>query len=323
MNINERISKKFVGWNYEIISFTQSSKEFKIKCNNCGKIKIYKNFFHFINRKFACDCLSSASQCKSKIQIKELIEKVNKSQMFEIVEFTKEPTGKHKPCVIIKCRRCGKTFEQRTYKFLKMFKCKYCSEKSMPNTENRKIFLAERGYELLDEYINNTEKVLIRHLKCGFIWKTKIDRLNKFDGTCPKCNHKMSKGERKIRQFLIDNGFQYEMEHSFVWQSRGRMRYDFYIPKFNTIIEYNGRQHYEETNFFSNNLEENLKRDELKKVEALNNGYNYIIIPDTYYNNIEEILKKWFNDYPVNGVKGKLMVFERDSIQNKMDENIV
>ena len=82
------------------------------------------------------------------------------------------------------------------------------------------------------------------------------------------------------------------------------------------IIEFHGIQHYEETNFLHETLEENEEHDKIKLEEAITEGYNYLVIPYTHYTQISSILDNWFNDYP-KGVNDKLMVIERDVIFNK------
>lgn len=54
----------------------------------------------------------------------------------------------------------------------------------------------------------------------------------------------MSKGEEKIAKILALNGIQYEREKSFVKLRNGKLRFDFFIPSINTILEYDGRQHF-------------------------------------------------------------------------------
>lgn len=105
-----------------------------------------------------------------------------------------------------------------------------------------------------------------------------------------------------------------QKEKRFIWQSYPQFRYDFYIKEYNLIIEYNGRQHYEETNIFSFSLQENQERDKIKLEEAIQNGYYFLVIPYTHYNRIEEILQKWLNDYP-KGVNNKLTIIERDTTE--------
>lgn len=122
-------------------------------------------------------------------------------------------------------------------------------------------------------------------------------------------------------EYCEKNNIKYEREYSFDWQSHKAYRYDYFIPDYNLIIEYNGIQHYVETNFLHFTLEENKEHDRIKMEEALKNNFYYLIIPYTRYNDITEILDNWFNDYP-KGVNNKLMVIERDVISSR-DKNIV
>lgn len=52
----------------------------------------------------------------------------------------------------------------------------------------------------------------------------------------------------------------------------GRFRYDFFVPN-NILIEYDGAQHYRETNIFKTILKEQQERDALKDKLAKQNGY--------------------------------------------------
>lgn len=310
---SEKINNKFPQWKYEITNFTNGTSLLSIKCDFCQKESTYKNLYALLYKKFPCECLSSASQCKSiKIQ-EQVLEKLKSFENMEFISWERANDDKNRPAVKILCNICNNTFIKRTNIFLKDQKCPYCDFHSKRNTFNRSRMLEERGYELLDEYVNGITPVRIKHLKCGFIWTTKMNYIKKFDGTCPQCNRFMSKGEQRILSFLRDNNIDYEKEKSFSWQSHQRVRYDFWIPEWNLIIEYNGRQHYEETNFFHCTLQENIVRDQMKMEEAIENGLNYLVIPDTLYDNLEIILGDWFNDYSNKEVRGKLMAFERNS----------
>ena len=58
----------------------------------------------------------------------------------------------------------------------------------------------------------------------------------------------MSKGENKIIDILNRAGVRFEREKTFSDLRGGKFRYDFYIPNAhgaNSIIEFNGEQHYE------------------------------------------------------------------------------
>jgi Zn finger protein HypA/HybF involved in hydrogenase expression len=111
---------------------------------------------------------------------------------------------------------------------------------------------------------------------------------------CPIC--KSSRGEKEIEFLLRDLNVEYEHQKKFPELSV-YYRFDFYIPSINTIIEYNGRQHYEPVEHFGGlkNLKKTQRRDEIKKRYCLDNGINYEIIrydEDTKLR-VFEILEKY------------------------------
>jgi hypothetical protein len=76
---------------------------------------------------------------------------------------------------------------------------------------------------------------------------------------------------------------------------KSQLKCDFFIPDYNLVIEYNGRQHYVAVDFFDGvkGLRATQKRDKIKRDYCFENGINYEIIK--YDENIEDELKKIFN----------------------------
>lgn len=76
------------------------------------------------------------------------------------------------------------------------------------------------------------------------------------------------------------------------------LSYDFYLPSYNMLIEYQGEFHDGTVHKINPELQtkENVgnqkKHDDMKKEYAKNNGYNFIEIWYWDFNNIEAILKK-------------------------------
>lgn len=310
--VTNKISNKFPNWKFTILDYQAAMKPCHIKCLQCNTIKEYKQLSYLLNKQTPCICTSEASQYKSIQQIKELESFFSLNDEFELVEWTRMNDKKHKPAVTIYHKKCGRIFTRRTTTFYKERICPYCEGRAMPDTLEIANRCKEKGYTLLTEYKTLQDKVLIRHDKCGFIWGIKPYRFYKeLDGDCPNCNRHISKGERRIMEYLEKNHIPYKREHSFEWQTHKAYRYDYYISDYNLIIEFHGIQHYEETNFLHSSLETNQKHDKIKMEEALLNGYNYLVIPYTHYSKISDILNNWFNDYP-KGVDNKLMVIERD-----------
>ena len=110
---------------------------------------------------------------------------------------------------------------------------------------------------------------------------------------CLICNE--SKGERKIRVFLELNNIKYIQQHRFKeCRSKRRLAFDFYIPSFNALIEYDGKHHYEIIDAWGG-VDEfiNVKiRDTIKNIYAKEQDINLIRIPYWEFDNIENILSK-------------------------------
>ncbi len=115
---------------------------------------------------------------------------------------------------------------------------------------------------------------------------------------CPKC--RMSHGERKVEYFLKNNNILYVNQKSFNdcrSDSKQKLKYDFYLPEKNILIEYDGEQHFM-PRFFGMKVKD-LKRAEerlnrVKELDKIKNNYakkNKINLIRISYKKIEEIEK--------------------------------
>ena len=143
-------------------------------------------------------------------------------------------------------------------------KCPKCSGKCSEQAKDDLINLINKnGHKLLSQYINAHTKVLI-DFKCGHEphW---INPCNYKNGIgCPKCIHK---GEAELHKLLIDMGYEVEIEKGFDnLKDKKRLRYDFYIPKYNLLIELDGDYHREKIIYKSKDMTELEKY--LAKIEA-------------------------------------------------------
>lgn len=97
---------------------------------------------------------------------------------------------------------------------------------------------------------------------------------------CPKCKPKMSLGERRIMGFLIENNIQFEREKTFD-DLRGStkfsiLRFDFYLPDVNAVIEFDGAHHFVFHAFNSDDYTEEFKKNVLEKTrynDSVKNKY--------------------------------------------------
>jgi len=106
---------------------------------------------------------------------------------------------------------------------------------------------------------------------------------------CSKCNS--SKGEIEVRKFLTNNNIIFEEQKRFKdCKNKLPLPFDFYIPSLNTVIEFQGEQHYTPMKY-SNSKEKFIKtkiNDKIKKEFCISNNINFIEIK--YNEDIESIL---------------------------------
>ena len=111
---------------------------------------------------------------------------------------------------------------------------------------------------------------------------------------CPKCNH--SRGERAIFNWLSEKNIEFIPQHTFPdLKHKSLLRCDFYIPSYNLVIEYNGRQHYYALDFFDGEkgLKSTQKRDKIKHDYCKKNRIGFEVIK--YDENVIDELFKIFN----------------------------
>ncbi len=163
--------------------------------------------------------------------------------------------------------------------------------KSRQNTYN---YCKENGYEVLSPYIGNNTKILI-DFNCEHDphWIKPNDLKN--NQGCPVCNE--SKGEKIIRYHLEKNNIEFKQEYRFSdCKYRIPLPFDFYIPKHNLCIEFDGEQHYKAYDHFGGEEKLRLtqKRDKIKNDYCRDNGLNLLRIPYWNIDSIEKILDEEF-----------------------------
>jgi len=152
--------------------------------------------------------------------------------------------------------------------------------------------------------------------ECEHEWEAYIYSRNSGFG-CPECCK--SKGEKEIDRILINknwikisqedfdnlidedkynkNYFIPQMKfNGLVGLGNGLLSYDFYIPKLNLLIEYQGEQHEKYIPGFHESEEQfkkQLEHDQRKCIYAWNNNINLLEIWYWDFDNIEEILNKY------------------------------
>jgi len=193
---------------------------------------------------------------------------------------------------------CNRTFEANATTILRGVGCPYCNiEKQRKTHEEFKEQLETLypgKYELLSEYVRREDKVRVKYLCCNTEKETNPADLIKGLG-CGVCSG--SSLEQIMKSVLENYNVKFIFQHTIEGCRYIKLlRFDFYLPEYNAVIETMGEQHYYKIDFYGG--EEGLKltqlRDKIKKDFCLNNNIIFIEIP--YYNcnipTITNILKE-------------------------------
>lgn len=213
------------------------------------------------------------------------------------------------------CKYCGKEFESQISS-----ERIYCSEncfrnaqktgiiKIRPDAKNRiqgknhfydSIKDWDQNIELLEEYITMNTKIKCRCKKHNKEFLMAPIKMMSGQTGCISCIAIKSKGEEKIKSYLDSIKCEYNPQYSFEdCKNINCLPFDFYIPKLNIAIEYDGEHHYRPWKHSKNQTDEDAmrefqdikKRDSIKTTYCKDNDIKLIRIPYFDYDNIETIL---------------------------------
>lgn len=129
--------------------------------------------------------------------------------------------------------------------------CKKCAREKIAEKKTKThdqflkdLKLVNDDIEILSTYISATDKIKCRCKKDGYIWETTPYILLRGYG-CKKCS--MTRGERKIDNYLKHNNFEYDYQYKFNdCKNIFPLPFDFVVfhNKKIILIEYQGEQHY-------------------------------------------------------------------------------
>lgn len=191
--------------------------------------------------------------------------------------------------ILIICPHHGK-FYQTAYSHSKGAGCTKCRSKKLSEkyssslddfkTKANKIHSNSYDYSNVI-YINGKSKIKIRCLKHGIFEQLPQSHLR--GRGCPIC--RQSKGEEKVRNFLIENNIVFNQQHKFDDCRKLRpLPFDFYLPMYRVCVEYDGIQHFNlRLGFFGTKDSENQfqtlkENDKIKTQYCLDNNIKLIRI---------------------------------------------
>ena len=272
-------------YDYSLVDYKNNRTKVKIICNKCGKQFEQEVGSHL--KYDGCNCYKINKNAENFIAKAKLIH--GNKYDYSLVDYKNNSTK-----VKIICPIHG-VFEQTPHDHLQKKQCKRCA--NVTNTEDfiaksKIIHNNQYDYSLVD-YKNTRENIKIICPIHGVFEQKPYIHLQ--GSGCKICGD--SKGEKRINTFLQNNSiiFEHPKEYEDLIDKR-KLSYDFYVQKYNMLIEYNGRQHYE--NGFGEELHEwhkQLHHDWLKRKYAKSHNINLLVIPYWDFDNIEKILEDYLS----------------------------
>jgi hypothetical protein len=195
---------------------------------------------------------------------------------------------------------CGNVSHVSFNHFMRGNRCVKCATKKTASKlrhsyEYVKDYFNKQGCTLLSKVYKNSNKKLRYKCKCGNISYIAFSSFLK-GKRCKNC--KSSNGEKKISKILTSNNISFETQKTFKGCKHIRiLHFDFYIPKRNTCIEFDGQFHFEpkfqrNDQYLSQNYRTQKIRDKIKDDFCKRNNIKLLRIPYWKLNNIEDIIKK-------------------------------
>lgn len=282
-------------YDYSFVKYINARKKVKILCKLHG---FFEQTPDNHLRNHGCPKCNGGTKLKKEDFIKKSENKHGKLYSYQEVNYKNSKTK-----VIIHCKNHG-NFLQTPSEHLSGSGCPKCGKEKI---KQKKTLTIEKFLQKANlKHNNKYDYSLIKDIKSS---KNKISIICKVHGIfnqrlnahlrgnrCPKC--KISIGEEKIMNFLIKNSIEYTFQKRFKECRDIRpLPFDFYLPKFNVCIEYDGKQHFKLNpqidsleSFNDRKRKDNIKNEFCKK----ENNPKLVRVNYKDINKIDEILEEIF-----------------------------
>ena len=249
-------------YDYSEINYINAHTKVKIICPEHG---VFEQTPDSHSRKHGCPKCNGGVNSDKESFIKRAKEKHGDLYNYSLIEYVNNNVK-----VKIICSEHG-IFEQRPNDHI-YYGCLICGFKSraISKTMTNESFIKkakEKHGNLYDysnvNYVKSSEKIEVICRTHGKFYQKPNSHLN--GSGCPLC--KESYGEKIIRNYLVNNNINFIPQKRFSdCKDKRPLPFDFYIPKLNLCIEYDGIQHFKEC-YFNKSNEDFIKikiRDEIK-----------------------------------------------------------
>lgn len=292
----ENVYKKRNKHDIEFLSeYTGMKNNITVKCLVCGYIWSPR-----ADALYYYKCPKCADKSK-RTSNDDFLEKIpNILEKFELLSEYKTVKEKIK----VRCKKCGKIRYMDPHNIERSKVCPSCAGLEKKNHEDfcNELFQINSDIKVISEYKGVDKYVKCKCDICGNIWDARAGHLLSGIG-CPQCNE--SKGEREIRHYLAKNGISFEAQKKFsdcIGVGGKHLRFDFYLPDYNTLIEFQGVQHEKPIEIWGGDERFCIQKnnDNIKKRYCLEHKINFLEIKYSELNAVPDILDRYIHNIHQN-----------------------
>lgn len=259
----------------------------KVKCKRCGyEWSTATN--SLLDRKKAkegCGCPNCTRLAMSKGQDRFLQELKEILPTITVLgEYINNYTKIH-----VRDEQCGHDWYATPSSLLGGYGCDLCARRKR---FEKRLNELRPNVQIVSPYIDSRLPIRVKCKRCGHEWEsppgTLLDHPTEYCTNCAK-----SRGEIEVAKILDGYKVRYYTEYRFEDCKNVRaLPFDFYLPDYETCIEYDGEQHYQCRDFFGG--EDGYKKrkvnDLIKDDYCRINNIKLLRIPYTQFKDIETIL---------------------------------
>lgn len=258
------------------------------------------------------ECYSSIQSNRIRVTISELNNRIKNSKNSVIrdkqivIRYEDHLHNDKNSMVLVKCNLFGhhkKPYPQTAISIGKNNICPECAKtreykkkagENLVEKINNILIEKNSSFSFFGSIDRNDKSIIFYELICKNCGCSEWEREKYVSSVkCKVCYPNDTIGESRVIKYLNFLKLTFKKQKKFPgMKNEKELKCDFFIPKLNLIIEFDGHQHYYPVDYFKgfNSFKKTIKCDWIKNRYALKNSINILRIPFYEYENIEKLI---------------------------------
>lgn len=258
------------------------------------------------------ECLSIIQSVNNRIPVSELNNRIKNSKNSVIrdkqivIKYEDHLHNDKNSMVLVKCNLFGhhkNLYPQTAISIGKNNICPECAKtreykkkagENLVEKINNILIEKNSSFSFFGSIDRNDKSIIFYELICKNCGCSEWEREKYVSSVkCKVCYPNDTIGESRVIEYLNFLKKAFKKQKKFPgMKNEKELKCDFFIPKLNLIIEFDGHQHFYPVDFFKGfkSFKKTIKCDWIKNRYALKNGINILRIPFYEYDNIEKLI---------------------------------